>query len=152
MDKDHKKFMANWINLLHGSVNAASHSPQHICIVTDMSNPSLPLQSAMAFRLWHEGDLYNNWSAAGLATSDNAGLQAIMDGIRQAYNVGLEDIHQVHVFSNSTNVSHHLGQYLSLSICKVLVPWLRHHPNNSVHFHHITVGVELEDHQWRWAI
>jgi hypothetical protein len=36
---------------------------------------------------------------------------------------------------------------LSLSICKVLVPWLQHHPNNSVHFHHITSGVDLEDHQ-----
>jgi hypothetical protein len=44
------------------------------------------------------------------------------------------------------DVSHHLGQHLSLSICKVLVPWLRHHPNNCVHFHHITAGVELEDH------
>jgi hypothetical protein len=29
----------------------------------------------------------------------------------------------------------------------VLVLWLRHHPNNCVHFHHITAGVELEDHQ-----
>jgi hypothetical protein len=27
-DKDHKKFMANWINLLCGSVDVASHSPQ----------------------------------------------------------------------------------------------------------------------------
>jgi hypothetical protein len=36
---------------------------------------------------------------------------------------------------------------VSLSICKVLVPWLQHHPNNCVHFHHITPGVELEDHQ-----
>jgi hypothetical protein len=77
-----------------------------------------------------------------------------MDGIHQAYNVGLEDIHQVHVFSDSANtlcltmdVSHHSGQHSSLSICKVLVPWLQHHPNNSVHFHHITAGVELEDHQ-----
>jgi hypothetical protein len=73
-DKDHKKFMANRINLLHGSVDAASHSPQHICIVTDVSTPSLPLQSVMAFHLWHEGDLYNDWSVAGLATSDNAKL------------------------------------------------------------------------------
>jgi hypothetical protein len=153
-DKDHKKFMANRINLLHGSVDAASHSPQHIWIVTYVSTPSLPLQSVAAFHLWHEGDLYDNWSAAGLAMSDNAKLQAIMDGIRQAYNVGLEDVHQVHVFSNSTNMlrltmdaSHHSGQHLSLSICKVLVPWLRHHPNNSVHFHHITAGVDLEDHQ-----
>jgi hypothetical protein len=32
-------------------------------------------------------------------------------------------------------------------MCKVLVPWLQHHPNNSVHFHHITAGVELEDYQ-----
>jgi hypothetical protein len=144
--------MADQINLLHGSVDAASHFPQHVCIVTDMSTPPLPLQSVAAFRLWHEGDLYNNWSAAGLATSDNAELRAIMDGIHQAYNVGLEDIHQVHVFSDSANtlhltmdVSHHLGQHLSLSICKVLVPWLQHHPNNSVHFHHITAGVDLED-------
>jgi hypothetical protein len=154
MDKDHKKFMANRINLLHGSVDAASHSPQCICIVTDMSTPSLPLQSVTAFCLWHEGDLYNDWSAAGLAMSDNAKLQAIADGICQAYNVGLEDVCQVHVFSDSSNalcltmdVSHHSGQHSSLSICKVLVPWLRHHPNNSVHFHHITAGVELEDHQ-----
>jgi hypothetical protein len=84
--------MADWINLLCGSVNAASHSPQCICIVTDASTPPLPLQSVAAFRLWHEGDLYDDWSAAGLSTSDDAELQAIADGVRQAYNVGLEDV------------------------------------------------------------
>jgi hypothetical protein len=41
---------------------------------------------------------------------------------------------------------------LSLSICKVLVPWLRHHPNNSVHFHHIAAGVDLEDHQLAYIL
>jgi hypothetical protein len=101
--KDHKKFMADQINLLHGSVNVASHSPQHICIVTDASTPALPLQSVVAFHLWHEGDLYNDWSAASLAMSDDAELQEIIDGICQAYNVGLEDICQVHVFSDCTN-------------------------------------------------
>jgi hypothetical protein len=153
-DKDHKKFMADRINLLRGSVDAASHSPQCICIVTDASNPSLPLQSVAAFRLWHEGDLYDDWSAAGLSTSDDAKLRAIADGVRQAYNIGLEHVQKIHVFSDSANalcltmdVSHHSGQHVSLSICKVLVPWLRHHPNNCVHFHHITPGVELEDHQ-----
>jgi hypothetical protein len=25
------------------------------------------------------------------------------------------------------------------------VPWLQHHPSNTVHFHHITDGVDLED-------
>jgi hypothetical protein len=105
--------------------------------------------------------------------SDDAKLQAIADGIFQAYNVGLEDICQVHVFSDSSNVlcptmdmshhfgfsdslnvlcptmdmSHHFGQHLSLSICKVLVPWLQLHPDNTVHFHHITHGMDLEDHQ-----
>jgi hypothetical protein len=85
----------------------------------------------MVFHLWYEGDLYDNWSAAGLAMSDNAELQAIVDGIRHAYNIGLEGIHQVHVFSNSANMlhltmdtSHHSGQNSPLSICKVLVPWL----------------------------
>jgi hypothetical protein len=73
-DKDHKKFMADRINLLHSSVDVASHSPQHICIVTDMSTPSLLLHSVTVFCLWHEGDLYDNWSAASLATSDDAKL------------------------------------------------------------------------------
>jgi hypothetical protein len=130
-DKGHKKFMADWINLLHGSVNAASHSPQCVCIVTDMSTSPLPLQSVAAFHLWHEGDLCNDWSAASLAMSDNAELQAILNGIHQAYSAGLKGVYQVHVFSNSPNVlhlmmdvSHHLGQHSSLSICKVLVPWL----------------------------
>jgi hypothetical protein len=153
-DKDHKKFMATQINLLHSSVDAASHSPQRICIVTDMSTPSLPLQSVTAFHLWHEGDLYDDWSAASLATSDDTELRAIADGICKAYDVGLGVVQQVHVFSDSANTlcltmdaSHHLGQHSSLSICKVLVPSLQHHPNNCVHFHHITPGVELEDHQ-----
>jgi hypothetical protein len=130
-DKDHKKFMADRINLLCGSVDTASHSPQRICIVTDASNLPLPLQSVAAFRLQHEGDLYDDWSAAGLSTPDDAELRAIADGVRQAYNVGLEDVQQVHVFSNSANVlrltmdmSHHSGQHASISICKVLVPWL----------------------------
>jgi hypothetical protein len=113
-----------------------------------------PLQPVVAFHLWHEGDLYDDWSAAGLAISDNAKLQAIADGIHQAYNVGLDNIHQVHVFSDSSNMlclsldaSHHFRQHFSLSICKVLVTWLQHHPNIMVHLHHITDGVELEDHQ-----
>jgi hypothetical protein len=91
-DKDHKKFMADRINLLRSSVDVASHSPQRICIVTDVSTPSLPLQSVAAFRLWHEEDLYNDWSAAGVSTSDDTELQAIADGVCQAYNVGLEDV------------------------------------------------------------
>jgi hypothetical protein len=153
-DKDHKKFMADRINLLRSSVYAASHYPQRICIVTGASTPPLPLQSVAAFRLWHVGDLYDAWSAAGLSMSDDTELQAIVDRVRQAYNVGLEDVRQVHVFSDSANAlcltmdtSHHSGQHASLSICKVLVPWLQHHPNNCVHFHHIIPGVELEDHQ-----
>jgi hypothetical protein len=95
--------MADQSNLLHSSVDAASHSPQCVCIVTDMSTPPLPLQSVAAFHLWHEGDLYNNWSAASLAMSDDTELRAIVDSICQAYNVGLEDVHQVHVFSDSAN-------------------------------------------------
>jgi hypothetical protein len=89
----------------------------------------IPLKSVVAFCLWHEGDLHDDWSAASLAMPDDTKLQAIVDGICQAYNVGLEDICQVHVFSNSANslcltmdVSHHLGEHSSLSICKVLVP------------------------------
>jgi hypothetical protein len=153
-DKNHKIFMADQINLLCSSVDAASHSPQRICIVTDTSTPPLPLKSVAAFCLWHEGDLYDDWSAAGLSTSDDTELRAIADGVRQAYDVGLEDVQRVHVFSDSANMlrltmdmSHHSGQHSSLSICKVLVPWLRHHPNNCVHLHHITPSVELEDHQ-----
>jgi hypothetical protein len=84
--------MADQINLLHGSVDAASHSPQRICIFTDTSTPSVPLQSVVAFHLWHEGDLYDNWSVAGLSTSDNTKLRAIADRVHQAYNVGLEDV------------------------------------------------------------
>jgi hypothetical protein len=80
-DKAQKKFMDNWINLLCSSVDVASHSPQCMCIVTNTSTPPLPLQSVAAFCLWHKGDLYDNWSAAGLVMSDNAKLQAIADGI-----------------------------------------------------------------------
>jgi hypothetical protein len=129
-DNDHKKFMEDHTNLLLGSVDAASHSPQCVCIVTGTSNPSLPLQSVAVFCLWHQGDLYNDWCAAGLATSDDTKLQAITEGVCQAYNVRLEDVCQV-VFSDSSNtlclcldMFHHLGQHLSLSICNVLVPWL----------------------------
>jgi hypothetical protein len=60
-----------------------------------------------------------------LSTSDGAKLQAIVDRVCQAYNVGLEDVQQVHVFSNSANalcltmdMSHHLGQHLSLPFAK----------------------------------
>jgi hypothetical protein len=101
---------------------------------------------------------------AGKSNTMTTGLQPVFlrlttpnceqSQVCQAYNVGSEDVQQVHVFSDSANVlcltmdmSHHLGQHLSLSICKVLVPWLQHHPNNCVHFHHITPGVESEDHQ-----
>lgn len=64
------------------------------------------------------------------------------------------DIHDIHIFSDSTNalrqcldVSHHSGQLSSLKACEVLLPWLRLHAHHKVHFHHITSGVEMEDHQ-----
>jgi hypothetical protein len=98
--------------------------------------------------------LYTDWRSASLSTSDDAELQAIAAGVDQAYDIGLEDVCQVHVFSDSTNVlhlsmdaSHHSGQPASLAICRLLVPWLKQHANNTVHLHHITPGVELEDHQ-----
>jgi hypothetical protein len=98
--------------------------------------------------------LYTDWRSAGLSTSNDTELQAIAAGVDQAYDIGLEDIRQVHVFSDSTNAlrlfmdaSHHSGQPASLAICQLLVPWLKQHANNSVHLHHITPGVELEDHQ-----
>jgi hypothetical protein len=64
-DKDHKKFMVDRINLLRSSVDAASHSPQRICIVTDASNPSYP---SSQLRL----------SASGMrGTSMTTGLQPV---------------------------------------------------------------------------
>jgi hypothetical protein len=153
-DKDHKEFMAERSRHLACKVDAASHSPQRVCIVTDASMPPLPLQSVAAYRVWQEGDLYTDWRSAGLSTSDDAELQAIVAGVDQAYDIGLKDVRQVHVFSDSTNAlclcmdaSHHSGQPASLAICWLLVPWLKQHANNSVHLHHITPGVELEDHQ-----
>jgi hypothetical protein len=41
------KFMADRINLLRSSVDAASHSPQRICIVTDTSTPYPSSQSRL---------------------------------------------------------------------------------------------------------
>jgi hypothetical protein len=123
-DKDRKEFMAERNRHLAREVDAASHSPQRVCIVTDASTPPLPLQSVAAYRVWQEGDLYTDWRAAGLSTSDDTELQAIAAGVNQAYDIGLENIRQVHVFSDSTNAlrlcmdaSHHSGQPASLAIC-----------------------------------
>jgi hypothetical protein len=44
-DKDRKEFMAERNRHLAREVDAASHSPQRVCIVTDASTPPLPLQS-----------------------------------------------------------------------------------------------------------
>jgi hypothetical protein len=116
-DKDHKEFMAEWNRHLAREVDAASHSPQHVCIITDTSTPPLPLQSVAAYRVWQEGDLYTDWRAAGLSMSDDAKLQAIAARVDQAYDIGLENTRQLHVFSDSTNAlrlcmdaSHHSGQ------------------------------------------
>jgi hypothetical protein len=87
-----------------------------------------------------------------LAMSDNAELQAITDGIHQAYNVGLEDICQVHVLSDSANT-------LCLTMTR-LTTWdsTCPHPfakcwclgSNTIQITvsiSITAGVDLEDHQ-----
>ncbi|KAF9461221.1 hypothetical protein BDZ94DRAFT_1299379 [Collybia nuda] len=74
--------------------------------------------------------------------------------ILQTSNIELDEIHSIHIFSDSTNViyhmmdaSHHSGQMASLAICDMLLQWLDSQPNNHLHLHHITTGVELEDHQ-----
>jgi hypothetical protein len=58
--------------------------------ITDASTPPLPLRSVAAYRVWQEGDLYTDWCAAGLSTSDDAELQAIAAGVDQAYDKGAE--------------------------------------------------------------
>jgi hypothetical protein len=146
-DKDRKEFMVERNrHLVHTPPNASVLLRTRL-----LPPPPLPLQSVAAFRVWQEGDLYSDWRAAGLSTSDDAELQAIAAGVDQAYDIGLEDVRQV--FSDSTNAlrhcmdaSHHSGQPASLAICRLLVPWLKQHANNTVHLHHVTPGVELEDH------
>jgi hypothetical protein len=68
------------------------------------------------------------------ASTEATGMEAIGSTLTIAILCDVpdeEDVHQVHVFSDSANTlcltmdtSHHLGQHLSLSICKVMVPWL----------------------------
>jgi hypothetical protein len=48
-DKDHEEFMAERNRHLAREVDAASHSLQRVCIVTDASTPPLPLQSVVAY-------------------------------------------------------------------------------------------------------
>jgi hypothetical protein len=61
------------------------------------------------------------WTPQGLcspgncATSDDTKLWAITDGIHQTYNVGLEHVCQVHVFSDSSNMLLHLTMDVSHS-------------------------------------
>lgn len=119
-----------------------------------MSTLPLPLQAITEYRTWHNGNLYEDWHTAGLSTSDNTELLALTAGIHQAHNIGLEDVCQIHVFSNSTNVlchcldtSHHSGQPASLIICNMLIPWFHMNPDNSLFLHHVTNSMELEDHQ-----
>src|SRR5215216_7428824 len=80
-----KKERADYIKerkvTLDAALFASSYNKERICIVTDASCPPLPLQSVAFYRVWHDGDLYEDWSAAGLATSDDAELQAIARGI-----------------------------------------------------------------------
>lgn len=154
MDKECKKFISDCKNVLFSAVSAASNLADRICIVTDASTPPLPLQSIAAYHVWYGGDLYDDWAAASLTTSDDAELHAITGGIFQANNIGLENVHQVHIFSNSTNMlqhcmdaSHHSEQHLSLFICGVLIPWFKQDHSNHIFLHHITDGVELQDHQ-----
>lgn len=150
----HKELMKDRNSLLKGAVDAASHSPWGICIITDVSTPPAPMQSVAVYCAWHAGDLYNDWFATGLSISDDAELQVITEGIQQASNIGLEDIHDIHIFSDSTNAlrhsldaSHHSGQVSSLRICEVLLPWLQHHTIHKIHLHPIGDGVEIKDHQ-----
>jgi hypothetical protein len=64
--KDHKKFMADQIKLVHGSVDVASLSPQRECIITNAS--TLPYPSS---QLW--------LSVSGMrGTSTVTGLQPVL--------------------------------------------------------------------------
>lgn len=67
---------------------------------------------------------------------------------------GWEGIVAIHIFSDSVNAlkgvfdaTHHSGQSASLSVCEPLVPWLQENAGRSVHLHHVTKGMELEEHE-----
>lgn len=132
----------------------SSGSPEHVCIISDAACPALPLQSIVTWHTWHGGNLYQDWAAASLATSDDAELQAIAGGVQQAVDCSLDGILAIHIFSDSVNVlkcvfdvTHHSRQHVSLSVCDPLVPWLQENTVHSIHLHHVTKGVELKEHK-----
>lgn len=95
--------MVDCTDKLKDVVDAASHSPWSVCIVTDVPTPPTPLQSIAVYHNWHTGDLYKDWFAASLSMSDDAELRAIAEGLKQAADIRLGDIHDIHVFSDSMN-------------------------------------------------
>lgn len=152
--EDRKEFLDERREALTILADLSSGLPDHMCIISDALCPPLPLQSVAAWRTWHGGDLYEDWAAAGLSTSDDAELQALAGGVQQAGGCGLDGINAIHIFSDSVNAlksafdaTHHSGQTSSLPVCDLLVPWLQGNAQRSVHLHHVTKGVELVEHE-----
>jgi hypothetical protein len=112
------------------------------------------MQAVACWRIWHNGNFTEDWQAVSLCTSDDAELHAIAGGASAIREYNLDEIQEIHIYSDSTNAlnlafdaSHHSGQIESLTIIETLAPWLEESPLRSLTLHHITNGVELDDHE-----
>jgi hypothetical protein len=121
--------------VLEASFLDASCRDDAISIVSDTSVPDLPMQAVTCWRIWHNGNFMEDWQAVSLCTSDDTELHAIAGGTSALKEYNLDEIQEIQVYSDSTNMlnrsfdaSHHSGQCESLMIIETLAPWLEGSP------------------------
>ena len=95
------KFHAVCKEALEESFAVASTSPDWIALVCDASKLPLPLQAVTAWHIWRFGeDVYKEWQAGGLGTSDDVELLAMSEAVAWTGDL-LPQLAEVHIYSDS---------------------------------------------------
>ena len=146
--KDRAKAREAHLMTLKQSFAHSSTSDSCIMIITNASVPLLSTgyQAVVVWHTWHSDHYVENSRSGGLAISNDAETNAIggaLKALSDSFN-SISDINEIHIYSDSTYVLHHMldpsihsVQLYALESLSILFSWIEKNTNYSIFLHHV---------------
>ena len=111
------------------------------------------LQAVTAWDVWKKGRcIARDWSAVGLATSDDTESAAVAGAVASIQHL-VGEPPSIHVFTDSENTIKrfadtflHSAVQQSESVLDILYPWWEESPDTTIVLHHVPDTVEFQEH------
>ena len=153
--EEHAKALKARRKVLDVAFRGASSAPDSIALVCNVLVPlsHSSLQAVAAWDIWKEGKcIARDWTAVGLATSDDAESAAVAGAVASIRHL-VGELSSTHAFTDPENTMKHFADtslhsavQQSETVLDVLYPWWEENPDTTVVLHHVPDSVGFQEH------